>query len=157
MTERSLTATRISESQDKLYHLSKDRLTDILLQDIHERNSLVTADFTPTIYEDACRFQDGSGLDGAYPMKPWILGCKLLFKGDTSKATIIEESLVVASHQISFRFESDLEFRGPFNPQVFLSGRVVMTRNPVTGLISSYREIWDKNVWDVVKEARLQI
>ena len=141
----------------KLYHLSRDKLASILLQDVHQRNSLVTADFTRSIYEDTCRFQDGSGLDGAYPMKPWILGCKLLFKGNKSKATIIEESLIVTSDQISFRFESDLEFRGPLSPQVALTGRIVMTRNPLTGLISSYRESWDQEVFDIVREAKLQM
>ena len=145
------------QADNKLHHLSRESLRDMMLQDVHQRNSLVTADFTQTIYEDSCRFQDGSGLDGAYPMKPWILGCKLLFKGDKSQTTILEESLIISSRQISFRFESDLEFRGPFRPQVALSGRVVMTRNPLTGLISSYREIWDKDVFEIVKEARLQL
>ena len=145
------------QSDNKLYHLSRESLRDTMLQDVHQRNSLVTADFTQTIYENNCRFQDGSGLDGAYPMKPWILGCKLLFKGDKSQTTILEETLVITSQQISFRFESDLEFRGPFRPQVALSGRVIMTRNPLTGLISSYREIWDKDVFEIVKEARLQL
>lgn len=149
--------TLTTQTQEKLYHLSRDSMREMLLQDVHQRNSLVTADFTRSMYEDTCRFQDGSGLDGAYPMKPWILGCKLLFKGSKSQTTICEESLVVTSDQISFRFESDLEFRGPFSPQVALTGQIMMTRNPLTGLISSYREFWDKDVFEIVKEARLKL
>lgn len=141
----------------KLYHLSTEKLVEILHQDIHERNSLVTADFTRSIYENTCIFKDGSGLDGAYPMMPWILGCKLLFNGDKSRARIVKDSLQVSGQKITFRFESDLEFRGPFSPQVLLSGRVEMLRNPETGLISSYREIWDKDVLDIVKNAKLQV
>jgi hypothetical protein len=150
-------SSQSTTSSEKLFHLSKEGLVDIVLEDVKERNSLVTADFTTAIYEDSCRFKDGSGLDGAYPMKPWMLGCKILFKGDKSSTTILDNTLVATSELISFRFESDLEFRGPFCPRVFLTGRIVMKRNPQTGLISSYREIWDEDVWDVVKNARLQI
>lgn len=145
------------DCHEKQCHLNEESLTEILLQDICERNSLVTADFASSIYEDSCRFKDGSDLDGSYPMKPWQLGCKMLFKGDKSKSNIVEDSLVVTSEAITFRFESDLEFRGPFSPQVLLTGRVVMLRNPQTGLISSYEEKWDDNVWDIVKGAKLQV
>lgn len=130
---------------------------DILLSDVAERNSLVTADFTPAIYEDTCRFKDGSGLDGAYPMMPWILGCKMLFNEHKSRANILAESLVVTAEHISFRFESNLEFRGPFSPQVFLTGMVIMTRNPLSGLINSYREVWDDSVWSLIQDAHLRL
>jgi len=154
---QSTTTVGRAQHQNKLHHLSNEKLTHILLQDVRQRNSLVTADFTTSIYDDDCRFKDGSNLDGVYPMKPWILGCRMLFRGDRSQAMILEESLSISSRQLSFRFKSDLEFRGPFRPQVSLAGRIVMTRNPHTGLIDSYQEHWDEKVWDVVKGTKFQL
>jgi len=46
-------------------------------------------------------------------------------------------------------------FRIPFRPVVSLSGYVVLTRNPVTGLISSYTEHWDQDVLSVLKTAKV--
>jgi hypothetical protein len=144
-----------STTHEKLHNLPNDVLAQMILQDAKERNSLVTADFSQSIYDDDTIFKDGSGLDGAYPMAPWILGCKMLFNEQNSLSTIVEETLVATLSHITFRFEGDLEFRGPFSPQVFLTGQVIMTRDPVTGLINSYKELWDKDVFQICKEARL--
>ena len=153
---RSLAENKVAAAVAANYYLSSDALVATLLQDIQERNSLVTADFTRTIYEENCLFNDGSDLDGAYPMKPWILGCKLLFCGDRSKGKILPESLFVSTDEISFCFESDLEFRGPFRPRVFLSGTITMTRSLETGRITSYQETWDKSCAELVRNAELQ-
>jgi len=147
-------AMRQSNAHEKLHNLPNDVVAQMILQDARERNSLVTADFSQSIYDNQATFKDGSSLDGAYPMAPWILGCKLLFNERNSRTNIIEDTLVVTSSHVTFRFEGDLEFRGPFSPQVFLTGQVVMTRDPVTGLINSYKELWDKDLFDICKEVR---
>lgn len=152
---RSLAENRASTAASNNY-LSSDELVATLLEDVEDRNSLVTADFTRTIYEEDCLFNDGSTLDGAYPMKPWILGCKLLFCGDHSQGRILPESLVVSTDEISFYFESDLEFRGPFSPRVSLSGTIIMTRSLETGRITFYEETWDKSCAEIVRNAEFQ-
>lgn len=138
------------------HYLSSDELIATLLKDITDRNSLVTADFTRTLYQEDCLFNDGSDLDGAYPLKPWILGCKLLFCGDHSRGKIVPESLVVSAQEILFRFESDLEFRGPFQPRVQLCGTIVLTRNLDTGRICYYQEYWDTSCSEILRRAEFQ-
>ena len=134
-------------------YLSNDELVTTLLQDITDRNSLVTADFTRTLYQDDCLFNDGSDLDGAYPLKPWILGCKILFCGDHSRTQIIPETLTVSDHEVSFRFESYLEFRGPFRPTISsLTGTIVLTRNYDTGRVCYYQEFWDTSCSEILRQ-----
>ena len=55
--------------------------------------------------------------------------------------------------QVEFQFDEDLCFNIPFKPTVTVTGRCVLTRDPVTGLIVQYREFWDKSPADVVKTA----
>jgi hypothetical protein len=75
--------------------------------------------------------------------------------------TVVEETLVVATliSDVTFRFEGDLEFRrGPFSPQVFLTGQVIMTRDPVImGLITYYEELCDKDVFQICKETTVAL
>jgi hypothetical protein len=60
----------------------------------------------------------------------------------------------VSPEAVEFRFDEDLMFRIPFRPVVKLSGRLVLTRDKETGLISSYREYWDQDVATVLKSAK---
>ena len=41
------------------------------------------------------------------------------------------------------------------NGFVSLTGKVVLTRSPETGLFVAYREFWDQSVVDVLKTAKL--
>ena len=60
----------------------------------------------------------------------------------------------VSKTEVSFRFDEDLMFNIPFKPVCSLSGKVVLTRDVNSGLITSYREYWDQSVNDVLKSAK---
>jgi len=62
--------------------------------------------------------------------------------------------VVVTPTEASFKFREDLMFRIPFRPVVTLSGKVLLTRDEETGLITKYREVWDQSVADVLKTAK---
>ena len=55
---------------------------------------------------------------------------------------------------VEFRFDEDLQFNIPLNPTVALTGKVILERDPETGLIKKYREIWDQDVATVLKSAK---
>jgi hypothetical protein len=107
-------------AQGKLHNLPHNVLAEMIIRDDKEQNCLLlTADFSRSIYEDQATFKDGSNLDISYPMPPWIIGRKLLFNERNSLTELVEESLVVTSSQVSFRFEGDLSFEVPFSPKCF--------------------------------------
>ena len=60
----------------------------------------------------------------------------------------------VNEKEVTFRFDEDLMFNIPFKPVVALTGKVVLTRDERTGLITSYREFWDQSVNEVLKTAK---
>lgn len=141
---------------EKQHNLSNDQLANVIQNDVSDNNVLVTADMTRSIYDDKCTFKDGSNLDGSYPMEPWVLGCRMLFHSEHSVSRIVDQTLHVTEAFATFRFEGELQFRGPFSPRVHLAGRILMKRSRQTGLIVSYEEFWDDNVMDIVKNAQLQ-
>lgn len=54
---------------------------------------------------------------------------------------------------MKFRFDEDLCFNIPFKPVVTVTGRCELTRDPQSGLITQYREYWDKSPTEVVLTA----
>ena len=45
-------------------------------------------------------------------------------------------------------------FRIPLRPVVTLTGKLVLDRDPETGLITKYQEFWDQDVKTVLKSAK---
>jgi hypothetical protein len=87
-------------------------------------------------------------------MDPWMKGTQKLFVGEQSNVRLIG-AVHVDAETVTFRFEEDLMFRIPLlHPKVFLSGKIVLQRNPTTGLVSSYREYWDQDVATVLRTAK---
>lgn len=64
--------------------------------------------------------------------------------------------MVATDKTVEFNFEEDLMFNIPFNPVVFVSGKVILERDLDSGLITSYREFWDQDVSTVLKSARFK-
>jgi hypothetical protein len=132
--------------------ISEDELKRIVTADVVERAFLVSADLTRDIYEDNASFTDE--ID-TYSISQWISGTKKLFVPEGSRVTLVGD-VQVTPETVQFQFDEELMFRIPFRPVVSLSGYVVLTRNPVTGLISSYTEHWDQDVLSVLKTAKIK-
>ena len=115
-----------------------------------DRQFLVTGKLTPSIYLPTATFTDE--ID-TYAMNQWIQGTQKLFVGEQSQVRLVGD-VDVTPEKVEFRFDEDLMFRIPFRPVVALTGKVVLARDPETGLISSYREFWDQDVVSVLKTAK---
>ena len=119
-------------------------------RDLVEHQFLATANFDRTLYDEACTFQDE--ID-TYELEKFIQGTSKLFVADRSRVDLT--SPVTASNDsVEFAFEEDLCFNIPFRPTVFVSGRVVLTRDLDTGLFVRYREYWDQKPNDVLRGAK---
>lgn len=88
-----------------------------------------------------------------YKMDQWITGTQKLFVGENSEVRLVGD-IDVTQEAITFRFDEDLQFRIPLRPTVALTGKVVLARDPGTGLITSYKEFWDQDVNTVLKSAK---
>ena len=86
-------------------------------------------------------------------MDKWIKGTKALFIPSGSRLKLVGDVDVTQS-EVSFRFDEDLMFNIPFKPVCSLTGKLVLTRDENTGLITSYREYWDQSVSEVLKTAK---
>ena len=119
-------------------------------RDLVENQFLATANFDRTLYDESCTFQDE--ID-TYELDKFIKGTSKLFVADRSHVDLT--SPVTASNDsVEFKFKEDLCFNIPFKPTVFVSGRVVLTRDLDTGLFVRYREYWDQKPNDVLRGAR---
>ena len=146
----STTTTTTPSNSNKRLHLSDEEMKQILLSDVVDRSFLVTAELTRDIYDESATFTDE--ID-TYSLPQWVAGTKKLFVAEGSKVQLVGD-VHVTPEQAEFRFEEDLMFRIPFRPVVSLSGTVVLTRDPKTGLIISYKENWDQDVASVLKTAK---
>jgi len=142
--------SRAHSSGDKQTNLSDASLRQIILSDIVDKSFLVSADITRSVYDETATFTDE--ID-AYTMDKWIKGTKSLFIPSGSRVSLVGD-VAVSEAEVSFRFDEDLMFNIPFRPVCSLSGKVVLTRDETTGLITSYREYWDQSVNDVLKTAK---
>ena len=111
---------------------------------------LATANFDRTLYDEACTFQDE--ID-TYELDKFIKGTSKLFVADRSHVDLTSP-VTATDASVEFKFKEDLCFNIPFKPTVFVSGRVVLTRDPSSGLFVKYREYWDQKPNDVLRGAR---
>ena len=149
-TSAALFPLRARASSDKQLNLSNDELKKIVLSDVLDKDFLVTADITRSIYDESATFTDEIDV---YTMDKWVKGTKALFIPSRSTLNLVGD-VDVTSSAVTFRFDEDLCFNIPFKPVCSLTGKVVLTRDQDTGLITSYREFWDQSVNDVLKTAK---
>lgn len=136
-------------ASDKQTNISNDELKKIILSDM-DKSFLVTADITRSVYDESATFTDEIDV---YTMDKWIKGTKALFIPSGSRLKLVGDVDVTQS-EVSFRFDEDLMFNIPFKPVCSLTGKLVLTRDENTGLITSYREYWDQSVSEVLKTAK---
>ena len=63
--------------------------------------------------------------------------------------------MVATSESVDFKFSEILAFNIPFNPSVFLTGRVKLSRGE-DGLVTSSREFWDQSVPAVLSTVKFR-
>ncbi|EJK46651.1 hypothetical protein THAOC_34669 [Thalassiosira oceanica] len=136
--------------ESKQTGLSDDQLREIIKADMVDKSFLVTADITRSVYDETATFTDE--ID-EYTMDKWIKGTQSLFVASGSRVSLVGD-VDVNKKEVTFRFDEDLMFNIPFKPVVALTGKVVLTRDETTGLITSYREFWDQSVNEVLKTAK---
>ena len=134
------------DSSKKLTNLNPTDISSIVRDDVEKRQALITADFTRSIYQDNCQFQDEIDV---YDIDAYIKGTKALFNPSKSHVDLIGD-VTATDKEVTFKFSEYLTFNIPFNPRVDLTGRVVFTRAD-DGLISYSREFWDQPVSEVLK------
>ena len=145
------TAAPLSSLAADTLGLSDKELQDIVRSDLVDRQFLVTANLTPSIYRPTATFTDE--ID-TYSMPQWIKGTQKLFVGAKSQVRLVGD-VAVTPQAVEFRFDEDLCFNIPFQPIVALSGKVVLERDEA-GYITSYREFWDQDVATVLKTAKFK-
>jgi hypothetical protein len=153
----AIPSTAAAKCTKKRYNLPNDELADIIKRDCRERQFLFTADMTRAIYDDAATFKDGSDIDGSYPLDAWVRGCKLLFDARRSQCKILEHTLSVTDQKVWFRFTETLTFKTMLQPRVYLTGTVVMKRDPESGLIVTYEEKWDQDMNEIFRRTQFSL
>ena len=138
------------EIKPNLTGISDDELKRVITKDVVDNQFLVSADITREVYDESANFIDE--ID-TYPMQKWIVGTKRLFVAEKSRVSLVGD-VNVSKDKVEFRFDEDLMFRIPLRPVVSLTGRVVLDRDPETGLITKYQEFWDQSVGEVLKTAK---
>ena len=134
---------------EKLRNLSPEKIGEIVRADLVERQFLATAKFTREIYDESALFTDE--ID-TYTLPSFIKGTSALFVADRSVVKLVGD-VEASTAKVVFRFDEDLCFNIPFKPVVTVTGRCELTRDPQSGLITQYREYWDKSPTEVVLTA----
>ena len=146
-------ATDRMTQKKKQIGISNEELAKIIVQDIQDNQFMVRADLTRSIYDEKATFTDE--ID-TYQLDAWIQGTKRLFVANQSHVDLVPNSLQVNVTEATFLFTEFLTFNIPFLlPKVYLSGKVILKRDPTTGLITSYQEQWDQDVNTVLLSAKL--
>ncbi|OEU07135.1 hypothetical protein FRACYDRAFT_251931 [Fragilariopsis cylindrus CCMP1102] len=148
-----------SAENKKQYNLSNEDIMKIISSDMIDNQFLVTGNLTRSIYSEECTFQDE--ID-TYTMNKWISGTSKLFDPSRSKVLLVDNSIkpmVANDDGIELRFVEYLCFNIPFvKPIVYLSGTLELKRGSSTttskgnGLITSYQEKWDQNIYEVLSK-----
>jgi hypothetical protein len=142
-------------AESKQYNLSNEEIMKIISSDMITNQFLVTGNLTRSIYSEDCTFQDE--ID-TYTMNKWISGTSKLFDPSRSKVLLVDNSIKPMTNDegIELRFVEYLCFNIPFlKPIVYLSGTLELKRDPnknKNGLITSYQEKWDQNIYDVLSK-----
>jgi hypothetical protein len=140
-------------TQDKLVNLPNEQLAARIASDIQDKQFLVTGQLSRELYDESATFTDE--ID-TYQLEQWTRGTQKLFVGNKSHVDLEPNSLQVSNSEVTFRFQETLCFNVPLlYPTVYLSGKVILQRDPSTGLITSYQEKWDQDVNTVLKSAKL--
>jgi len=156
-------ANAVTSSEGKQYNLSPEAIAQIVSNDLVQNSFLTNGKLTRSIYDEKATFTDE--ID-TYTLPQWIKGTSQLFVGPPttsgkggkrsgSRVGLVGD-VIATNEKVEFRFEEDLMFNIPFNPIVFVSGKVVLERDLKSGLITSYREYWDQDVATVLKSARFK-
>ena len=146
-------AHAIDANKKKQWNLSDEALGQIVTKDIVDHQFLTNGRLTRSIYDESATFTDE--ID-TYQLDQWMEGTAKLFVADKSHVQLVPDSLQVSKDQVTFRFDEYLTFNIPvLQPKVDLTGRVILERDPTTGLILSYREEWDQSVSKVLASAQL--
>lgn len=132
--------------------ISNEEISKIVSEDISIRQALITADFSPSIYNPNCKFQDE--ID-TYKYDQYVKGTKALFNAGKSHVDLVGP-VVATDEKVEFKFKETLVFNIPFNPTVDISGHVNLSRNKEDGLITYSREYWDQPVREVLTHVRFQ-
>ena len=133
--------------------LSNEDISKIVADDITIRQALITADFSSSIYNNDCKFQDE--ID-TYKYDQYVKGTKALFNAAKSHVDLVGP-VVATDDKVEFKFKETLVFNIPFNPTVDISGHVELSRSKGdTGLITYSREFWDQPVGEVLTHVRFQ-
>jgi hypothetical protein len=151
MPSNVLAADAPQAVEPKQLNLSNEDLAKAIASDIANNQFMVNGGITRSLYLESATFQDE--ID-TYQMDAWIKGTQKLFVAEKSHVDLEEGSMQVSATKVNFRFNEYLQFRIPFRPTVYLTGQVVLERDPTTGLISSYREIWDQDIKTVLTNAK---
>lgn len=126
----------------------EDILKIVVDKDLVANQFLVNGRLTRSIYDESCTFQDE--ID-TYGLDQWMKGTAKLFDGGRSKVVVEPGSVQAKDNVLQFRFVEYLCFNIPLvKPIVYLSGTLFLTRSESTGLITSYREKWDQDIYKVL-------
>jgi len=150
VNEHDVANADTTSAAGKMIGISNDKLKEIVTSDMIDRQFLVSAKLTREVYDESALFTDE--ID-TYTLPKWIKGTQALFVTSGSSVRLVGD-VDVSTSEASFRFDEDLMFNIPFKPVVELSGKVVLARSTETGLITSYKEIWDQSVITVLKSAK---
>jgi hypothetical protein len=143
-------ATAPSEQLNKQFNASPSIVSETVAADITERQALITADFTRSLYSEDATFKDE--ID-TYPLDKYIKGTKALFVAKKSHVDLTSP-VTVDAKKAAFTFEETLAFNiPPLYPSVHLTGNVELFRGP-DGLITRSVEHWDQPPAEVLKTAQ---
>ena len=152
LAQAETTTTTPNGKTNKLTNIPDDELAEKIRGDVVDRQFLVTANLSRELYDESSTFTDE--ID-TYELEKWIKGTQRLFVASKSHVDLEPGSLTVDKSEVVFRFSEYLCFNIPLlQPVVDLTGKVVLKRDPETGLITSYQEFWDQDVASVLKTAK---
>mmetsp|Transcript_17593 Transcript_17593/g.40387 ORF Transcript_17593/g.40387 Transcript_17593/m.40387 type:complete len:274 (+) Transcript_17593:175-996(+) len=133
-------------NEAKQINLSDEDILKVVIdQDLLANQFLVSGKITRSIYDENCIFKDE--ID-TYTLDKWVKGTSQLFDPARSKVVLVPGTATArGDNTLEFRFVEYLCFRIPvLEPITYLSGSLELERSPDTGLITSYREVWDQDV-----------
>jgi hypothetical protein len=145
-------AAAAASEKSKLLNLQNEDFAKYITKDVEQGQFMVTADISRELYDESATFTDE--ID-TYDLVAWVKGTKRLFVADKSHVDLVPNTLQVSDAEATFLFTETLMFNIPLlRPTVYLTGKVILKRDPGSGLITSYREFWDQDVSTVLKSAK---
>lgn len=144
-------STPVANNNNKQTKLSQADFVKIAVDtDLVQNQFLVNGKLTRSIYDESSTFKDE--ID-TYGLQQWMSGTAKLFDEDRSRVVLVPGSVQPTDEagSISLRFVEYLCFNIPFvKPIVYLSGTLLLSRSETSGLITSYKEEWDQDIYKVL-------